>query len=520
LAGYGAGEGATQSTTGAGVGALTGYTVGRYAPTVISRVLPQRLRPSQGMAPDVADAAKAEGVDLIRPMVDPASRSEYGALESNVYSQPIIRGGEARVRGQIADRVEGLGGGGNALDELSLGQGVQAAARRDHATLKSVRTRLYDRARTFAEADGNPDIMPTKAIAAADAEIAQLSRLPTQNAAEIEFLNGLKSDLSQPGLKLQDIRDIRTGLRSRITDNLLRTKAEAHASKILDVARDDIEATVGEKTATAYRRADTFESQRRAYVRDVIEKFIGTDNRPVEPGKAFQRLKAMASPRGDGKRLAAFYRRLDPDEQADVAASFAQFISSKAPDEPFSTGEFLRQTRGLSPSAMRTIFGPAGEKSIQNLRLLSRKLDEAGKDINRSRSATVLERQGVRMAARNFISSIAGIAGGGALATGHTATGIAGVTVAAGAMGASATRRVLSARAMVNPRVSRWLAESADASTPAQAKEAVRKLSVIIAREPAISHELRPIYDMLENRLALPLAADPNKSGGGDNEQH
>jgi hypothetical protein len=84
---------------------------------------------------------------------------------------------------------------------------------------------------------------------------------------------------------------------------------------------------------------------------------------------------------------------------------------------------------------------------------------------------------------------------------------------------ASASRRVLSARAMVNPRVSRWLAESADASTPAQAKEAARKLSVIIAREPAISHELRPIYDMLENRLALPLAADPKQSGGSDNEQ-
>jgi hypothetical protein len=64
--------------------------------------------------------------------------------------------------------------------------------------------------------------------------------------------------------------------------------------------------------------------------------------------------------------------------------------------------------------------------------------------------------------------------------------GVAELAVAGGAMGVSATRRVLSARAMVNPRVSRWLAESVSASTPAQAKEATRKLGVIIAREPAI----------------------------------
>jgi hypothetical protein len=45
--------------------------------------------------------------------------------------------------------------------------------------------------------------------------------------------------------------------------------------------------------------------------------------------------------------------------------------------------------------------------------LLSRKLEEAEKDINRSRSATVLERQGIRSAARAFIAGIAGIGGTG-----------------------------------------------------------------------------------------------------------
>ncbi len=514
LGGWGSGEG-TQDSLVRGVGGAAAGAALQGVGNVVAR----RLSGGGGMAPQLAEASKAENVDLLKPMVDPNEIGKYGALESNVYSQPIIRGAAARVRGQIEDRAEALGRGGTALDELSLGAATQSAARAQHGTLKATRTRLYNRADASYAADGNPDIPATKAIAAADAQIAELSRLPQQNAGEIEFLNGLKADLSQPSLKLQDIRNLRTGLRSRLTDNLLRTKVEARANEILDVARDDIEAAVSPKTANAYRRADMFEAQRRDYVRNVIEKFIGTDQRPLEAGKAFQRLKALASPRGDGKRLAAFYRRLDPSEQNDVAASFADYMGHGGEDEPFSTARWLKQTKTLSPSAQRTIFGPAGEQSIKNLRLLSQKLEMAEKDINRSRSASTLERQGWRLAARNFISTIAGIGGGSALATGNTALGAAGIGVAGATMGASAFRRVLSARAMVNPRVTRWLAQAADVNSPRAAAESVRKLGLVISREPALANELTPIYDFLQGRVSQPLAAQPQTEGGNGENQ-
>jgi hypothetical protein len=130
LAGFGYGEGAGESVTGLGVGALGGYALGRFAPAAVERVLPRSLRPSPQMAPDVARAADAEGVDLIRPMVDPTAISDYGALESNVYSQPIIRGAAGRVRGQIEDRVDALGQGGTALDTEAAGGALQSAGRR------------------------------------------------------------------------------------------------------------------------------------------------------------------------------------------------------------------------------------------------------------------------------------------------------------------------------------------------------------------------------------------------------
>jgi hypothetical protein len=514
LAGFGSGEGTNQSVVGLGIGGAAGGALGRYAPAVVDKVLPRRLRAPQGMAPDVADAAKAEGVDLIRPMVDPSSRSDYGALESNVYSQPIIRGAAARVRGQVEDRVSQLAPGGAALEPNAAGDVIQSAGNRFITRSRNIKNRLYDRAENLG---GTSAVKTQEAQSQIDQELAQLSEAPETNAAEIGFMEKLKSDLSQPQT-VGSIRRIRTSLRGQINQaNLTATSAEARAMRVLDAAKNDIQRDAPPAAASAYARADAFNRERQTHIDTVLRDFLGKRDQPLDSEKAFSRLKSLASPGGGGRRLAAVMRNLEPDERQDIAATIAQSLGRRSPDEPFSTALFVSQTSKLSPAARRTIFGPDGAQSIENLRLLSRKLEEAEKDINRSRSATVLERQGIRSAARAFIAGIAGI--GAQAATGDLRVGIAGAGVAAGAMGVNATRRVLSARAMVNPRVSRWLAESADASTPAQAKEAARKLGVIIAREPAIAHELRPIYDMLENRLEIPLAADPKQRGGSDDQQ-
>jgi hypothetical protein len=524
LSGFGAGEGAGDSATGAAGGALAGYAIGRFGPAIGERaasLLPRRFRAPRGMAPDVASAAEAEGVDLLRPMVDPNTISDFGALESNVYSQPIIRGAQARVAGQIEDRVAALGGTGTALETEAAGGKVQDAARRFIKRSKGVANSLYDRARSLS---GDARFVPEKAIAAVDEQIAALSANAETNSGEIAFLNGLKKDLSTPGGKsIEELRQLRQSLRGRINEqNLGATQAEARAMQALDATQLDAAINLPKGAATAYRRADTYYRERQVHIDDILDRFLGGNidrgQARLSGEQAFQRLKSMTSPGGDGRRLAALMRDLEPGERQDIAATIAQSLGRRSSDEPFSTALFLSQTRKLSPSARRTIFGPDGAQSIDNLRLLSRKLEEAGKDINRSRTATVLERQGWRNAARSVITALAGI--GGTAATGSVAGGAAGLAVAGTAMGASAARRLLSARAMVNPRVSRWLAEAADISTERQAKEATRKLGVIIAREPAIAHELKPVYEALQQRLftpnPMPLAAEPQTEGNDD----
>ncbi len=499
LAGFGSGEGLEGKVRNTLLGAGAGAALGGAVSGISARLAPR------GMNPELARASEAEGVDLLKPMVDPRKISEFGGLESNVYSQPVIRAASAKVREQIGDRVGSLGKGGDVLEAGAAGERLQAAGNRYITRSKGIATRLYDRA---SKLSGDTPVTPSKAVAQIDQELADLEALPNVNQGEIAFMQELKGDLTRGPLSVGTIRDLRTSIRGRIgTSNLTMTQAEARATRVMGAATDDVAAAVPPEAASAYRRADAFYRERQVMVDDIKRSILGKRDDPLDPQKAFANIKSLTSPSGNGRRLGAIMRHLEPDERQDIAATVAETLGKDGPDDPFSAAKFLTRTSNskFSPSARRTIFGTDGAQAIDNLRLLSRKLVEAGADINRSRSATVLERQGMRTAARAVVSGLAGIGG---TAAGGVSGGVAGLAVAGAAMGASAARRVLSARAMVSPRVSRWLAEAADVSTPAQAQTAIRKLGTVIAREPALAGELTPLQRELSQMLAPASAGD------------
>jgi hypothetical protein len=355
-----------------------------------------------------------------------------------------------------------------------------------------------------------------------DAQIAQLRSNPQTNAGEINFLEGIKNDLSSPnGKTVDEIRQLRQSLRGRINEqNLTATQAEARASGVLDAAQQDVAANLPRGAADAYRRADAFYRERMVHIDDVLDRFLGGN---VQQGQArlsgeqaFQRLKNMMAPGGDARRLAGLMRDLEPSERQDISATLAQSLGRKSPDEPFSADRFLTQTAKFTPSALRTMFGDAGAESVSNLRLLSQRLKDAGGDINRSRTANSMW----RLMANRFVGSLTGLGAAGGLIEGGVAgggTGAAtGLLVGGAVKGAQVARSILSARAMVNPRVSMWLAQAANVSTPSQAKQAVKGLSLVISREPALARELTPVRDFLDQRVTQLLAASPDN---GDNEQ-
>ncbi len=527
LAGFGSGEGATDSAMQATAGALGGYAVGRYAEPAlraagrgVSKVIPNslktRLLPPQGMAPDLAAAADAEGVDLIRPMVDPASRAKYGALESTPASQGTIRGGFNRVLGQIEDRVKGLGGGTAFGEADQAGQAAQEGGKNWLQSRTVQKNRLY---RQAEEKAAGARFVPEQAISEADAQIAELSGNPNANAAEIAFLQGYRDDLAAEGGKsVAEIRNLREGLNASIRRNSLTMDgAGVRALRVLNAAKADI-AKAAPDAANAYNRADQYYAASQPIVDDLEASILGTRDKPIEPQVALKNLRAMMSDTGTGRRYARIMQSLDSNTRQDIAATWAQALGRDAPDAPFQLGKFLGQTKGLSPSALRTAFGPEGAESVKNLRTLSQALKDAGGDVNYARSGSV-----IAALARRFLTGVTGLGTVGAVTT-HSVSG-AGIGAAAGlaAAGAGDVRNILSARAMVNPRVSRWLADVANVNNRSQAHAALRKLSVVISREPALASELTPLYARISRALSqpmeMPLAAQPQTEGDQNDQQ-
>jgi hypothetical protein len=517
VAGFGAGEGAQQSIAGAAAGAAGGAAVGAAAPYVVNRITANNaLANLAPEAADVARAGQAEGVDILRPMVDPAARGKFGALESAPGSQNVVREGVDRVRGQIEGRVADLGDGGTALEPGAAGERLQVAGNRYIERSRGIKNRLYSAAEN---AGGATRFVPQKAIDQADQEIAALGTNPQTNAGEIRFLQGIRDDLAAPGGKtVAEIRNIRTGLRGAIgNSNLTMSGAEARANSILSAAGDDIAAAIPE-AGRLYKRADAFYRERQTVVDDIKRSILGQKNNPLDPQTAFQNIKTLSSPGGNLRRLSAVTRYLEPDERADVAATVASTLGRKAQDAPFSSDLLLSQTDKMSPAAIRTIFGPEGADSIANLRLLSQKLKEGVGDLNRSKTANSMW----RLMANKLVASLTGLGTAGGMLEGGLSGGLeagaAGALTGAAVQGVGMVRNILSARAMVNPRLSQWLIDAAGVSTPSQAKQAVRGLSLVISREPALAHELTPIRDFLNQRVTQLLAANP-KPDDGNNEQ-
>lgn len=504
LGGFTYGRGTEGSIGGALIGGSLGAVLGASGQALANRAMrtPGPPAPPTGgiRARDIVRAGQEENVGIIGPMVNSADRAKAGRMEAQTGSAPLVVEGFGRVASEIEDAAGRLVGRGRVLqDNAETGSVLQRGILRDHRELKDVRNRLYGRAERSVAAEGNPDIVPAQALQKLDDEIAKLQRAPNQNANEIVYLEGLRADLARPGLKLQDIRDIRTGLRKRIKPEWLGTVDDARAMSILDRARDDIAAAVSPRTANNFARADRFEVERRQYVQGVVEPFIGKKGRELSPERAAERFRTLLNDkRGDARKLQTLYRRLDRDEAADLSATFASTLGRADRDSPFEIGRFLSNTKDLSPSARRVLFGEAGAKSIDNLRTLSRALIDAQSGRNPTKSG-VVGAMSLGNLIRGMLVQSAGVGAG--VGSGSVTTGLVAGSAALAGVAAPAAARNLSARAMMSPRLTRWMVEAMQ--TPqARLPQHINRLAAIGQREPALLQDIGIIRQTLSTASA------------------
>lgn len=497
-AGYGAaygfgsgdqnGEGVGDRLKRGALGLVTGGVLGYGGGTLADRIAGRagggpRLPPGGGPAQDIARAGQEEGVALSRPIADPSVRTRMAYLESSPGSGEPVRAALQGTSNDIEGRAAALGAGGTAQEGGALGQRIQDAGQRFVDRSRNVRNRLYDRAANLA---GNAQVQPTEAIQVLDDNIARLSRNENTNRPILDYLQEVRGDLASGAKTLADIRDIRTNLRGNISQrNLMNTPAERIVGQVLDAARTDIQRDLTASApgaVNAYQRADRFNAQRSDEIRQVVQRVIGRADDRLGGEQVMARIKAMAGPNGDSARLARMVDKLTPQEQADYAATVAASLGRRSADEEFSPALFVNGVRAISPAARRTIFGADGARSIENLRTLSEALRDTRGALNNSRSGVVA----------NWGAFLRNVGSGGTLGAlaGGVPGGIAGAAVGTGLSAVGAGVRNLSARALMSPDMSRWLAAAPRSATSQAIADHISRLTTVAARDPAISSEV------------------------------
>jgi hypothetical protein len=486
---HGVGPGGQLLATLAG-GALGGAAASRMAPMATAAPPPAPVA--------LARAAEQEGVPISRPILDPGKRDAMAYLESSIGGNRPVRESLERTERAIEDRAARLGGDGTAQEPGVMGQRVQEAGDRYIKRSRGLRDRLYDRAAQMA---GDARVIPTAAVKALDEEIAGLSGNPASNKAEIDFLRTVRADLADGDTPIPktvaELRDLRTGLRGRLSNaNLAFSRAEGRVLKALDAAKADIDRDLGRvapAAVRAYARADKFNRERASEITQVVQRVIGRRDDKLSGEQVWSRVKKMAA--NDAGRLERVWSKLEPEEAVDAAATIADTLGRRSPDEDFSPALFVAATRGITPEARKIIFGPQGARSIANLRELAKAYRDTAARLNNSRSGVVINWG-------NEIKSMVtrgGLAGAAGTAVGGPVGGMVG-----GALGAASgtMARNISARMLMSPNVSRWVARMPRQTTPEAISRHIERLGTIAARDPAIAQDALGLQRYLQQAIS------------------
>lgn len=511
----------------AGTSGVTGAALSYGLSRLGGRLLGPRSGPPGGgtgaqnaaYAARVNSAAAAEDIRVSRPLIDPTSRDKMMALEASMGGSGPIRAGLQETQDGIEAAAGRLTGPGTVEEVGSLGQRVQDAGSRYVTRSRGLGNRLYTRAAQMA---GNATAKGQEAVLRLDAHIADLEQNANANAPLISYLKEIRADFADDAGNLMPksvaaIRDLRTGLRGQISArNLRATDAERRIGDVLDGASIDLQRDLGATAPAAVRqfaRADKFWKERASEIDQVVKRVIGSKDNPLSGEQVMAKMRAMAGPRGDSARHARMLAKLTPDERADYAATVADSLGRKAPDDAFEVGRFLKSTQGISDAAMRQIWGSEGLQSVKNLRVVGRALIDTKSRLNNSRSGAAMNWANVF---RGLFTPSATI--GGTLAGGLPG-GVAGAAIGAGLTAGKVGATRLSAKALMNPDVSKWLAKATQATTRSEMRASTRALSNIIAREPALANELGQWEASLLRAINDNTPASAAASTGGDNEQ-
>jgi hypothetical protein len=420
------------------------------------------------------------------------------------------------ISDQIEGRVANLGGNGEALTGETGGGKIRSIAQRQIEKSGKAAKRIYDNAERQS---AGIKVAPKESIAVLDNAIADLSETAGLNSAEISFLKTLKDDFSKD-LSVGALRRARTTLRKKISKGELTFgDSEARVLSVMDAASNDIAAGLTAQgkqgAAKLFKEADTLYRERAQYIEGTLQKIIGKRNSNMSDQQVFAKFRSLADPKGDGPAMEKFMSELEPDEVADIAATFAADLGRNGKGE-FSTALLATQAEklGKNPTALKAIFGEEGAKSVKNLVILSK---EHARVTNAARGSQT----GIRADYKSWLTNALFTGGAGLMTAASQGAGtgaVVGAVTAATVGGAKLAKDAFSARALMSPKVTGWLRSAPRTADPKAIDAHFKKLAAIAKAEPAIANDIKSIQDFIfqaaNDNTNRAVAQDGQSEGG------
>lgn len=429
-------------------------------------------------------AAERQGIELIPADTGGGMvrRLTAGVNQSPVGGAQITAGAE-RTAEQFGNRVASIAATeGTPVRQEVLGETIEGALGSFNLRSGEEGAAMYRGAREMV---GDRQFIGMNAVQRIDEHLDELGQNPATNAPLIAGLERLRADLAQPeaGLRLKSIdaiRQLRTSTRAEAqTEGLRGTDYQRRAREVLDDLSDDIAADLAPQEAAEFRRADAAWRERLDFIDDVEARLLGPrGDRSAE--QVTRRLMEMT--RGDSARFRRVLEQVTPEEAGIIRGSVISEMGRPPPGRPgnFSIETWARNFRALPERTQSVLF--RGENRAHANDLL--RIAEAVEGTNRYRNTS-------NTAGAAAVIEALKIAG----------SGVAAYTT----YGATLAAEGLAGRLLASPRVARLLA-----NPPRDRSRALRRLSQIATREPALAPDINVLQHALEGG-ARSAAAEENE---------
>lgn len=504
IAGFGEGEGATDSlgkaATGAGLGYGAAKGIEAAAPIVANSAIGQKAKSFFASAPDTAAqdfaaAAERQGLDYLPADIPGATKTQFATSVSKATlgGIPLADAAKKIVAKARSARDRIAGGVGEVADNTGAGQAAQRGMEAWKAATGDRGGELYDA--IPIKPDTKVDLSTTRQTLAdlnssisSNDELAALVRDPRMAAYQRALEKG---DLSWNDIKQ---------FRSYIGEKAGRPTLQQDTSKdsldaLYGALSSDIEraaAAHSPEAAKAFSRANSYWRGRQTRINDVMARLVGKDGN-MSPEATFAQIERWAGQKGgDFSSLARTIRSLPEDEANSIRATIIDRLGNKvAGDEgTFSTDAFLTQWSKLSDRGKAVLFQGEHRKALDDL-------------------ATVFE--GSKFS-RGFDN--------------NSKTGLINTALSSGAVGlvdpvsglAFAALQYGGGKLLSSPRVARWLVALSKKPNPSAQLAHIGQLAAIARAEPIIANDIFTLQQRLADAFAQPqslrAAAEENDKVG------